>query len=172
MHCTELQALPPASAFSFAITETDFGSVTALLCPQESCRATTHGFSEQTWGEAPQTHLSCGCRPAVAELNCPQFETYYTAGALCGQLRSHPSLYAPSLPFLLPIVPSRALGGLLPVSSCLLLSLQFLKDLNQVGGRSWVTCKTQRGIQPLAGEEQVPSVALIAERCKRSLEAR
>ena len=68
MRCVE----PPASVLPFAITEPGFGSVSALLCPGESCRATARGLSEQTWREAPQTHLSCGCRLAVAELNCPQ----------------------------------------------------------------------------------------------------
>lgn len=58
--------------------------------------------------------------------------------------RSHPSLYTPSLPLLLPILPRAALGELLPLSSRLLLSVQLPQGLHQVGGSSWVTCKTGR----------------------------
>lgn len=87
----------------------------------------------------------------------------------CGQLRFPPSLYTPSLPLLLPILPSGALGELLPVSSRLLLSVQFPQGLHQVGGSSRVTCKTPRGIQPLAGEEQVPSAAMGCRALQKKL---
>lgn len=81
----------------------------------------------------------------------------------CSYLRFHTSLYTPSLSFLLPILLRGPLGELLPLSSCFLLSIQVPQGLHQVGGSSWVTCKTQNGIQPSAGEEQVPAVVCVLQ---------
>lgn len=102
-----------------------------LFCaPGRPSRATAYGLSEQSSGEAPQT---------------PKLASQPDKFALL-DVRSHPSLYTPSPLLLLPILSRGALGQLLPLSSRLLLSVQLPQGLHQVGGSSWVTCKTGRRI--------------------------
>lgn len=87
---------------------------------------------------------------------------------MCSHLRSNSSLYAPSLPFLLPMLSKGALGELLPVSGRLLLSVQVPQGLHQVGGSSWVTCKTHEdGFSLQKGRSRSPALLGVAKAAQK-----
>lgn len=90
------------------------GSAPSLCCPIWLCvgsfcvlgspwRATAHGVSEKTWGEDPQMHLSCGCRLAGAELNCPHSLKH---GLRCWSSLVWPALILPIPLHTFPVLPA------------------------------------------------------------------
>lgn len=129
-----------------------------LFCALGSpSRATACGLSEKSSGKAPQT-------PKLPSQPDRQFALL--------DVRSHPSLCTPFLPLLLPILSRGALAELLPLGSCLLLSVQLPQGLHQVGGSSWVTCKTGRRISPQQRRSRSSALLWIAGYYKRSSVAR